>query len=81
MKDKPQVKMVLPAIGGAGDTKVEINGEDIAERLKGLQLSTSAKSETVLVLYYGCYSTEVEGEMVVRHLCGMGDLVEEEGRE
>lgn len=66
--------MVLPPIAGGGDALVEIDGKDIAGGIKGLQLYASSERETVLIVHYACYNIEVEGEMRVRHMCGLGKI-------
>lgn len=68
------VKLNLPPIAGAAGAKVEIDGQDITEGVKGLQLYASNDRETVLIVHYACYNIEVEGEMRVRHMCGLGKV-------
>lgn len=77
-KHRPNVRLVVPPIAGAGDARVELDGEDVTKGIKGLQLIASRDRETVLILHYACDVTEVEGEMRVKHLCGLGHDVEGE---
>lgn len=78
---RPKVKLVIPPIAGGGDAKIEIDGKDVTEGVKGVQLFASSDRETVLILHYACDVEEVEGKMRVRHMCGLGHDVEDEGGE
>lgn len=75
---RPKVRLVLPPIAGGGDAKIEIDGKDVTKGVKGLQLFASNDRETVLILHYACDVEEVEGEMRVRHMCGLGKVQDEE---
>ena len=74
MGDKVEIKL-----GEAGhDTRVFVNGEDISGSLKRIEITSDVNEASQMTAWYACVGGEVNGEMVVYHMCPMGLGEEEE---
>ena len=60
-----------------GEYTVEVNGVDISNQVRAVDVSLEVQEFPVVTVHYACVSLEVVGGFEVQHVCPFGDDADE----